>query len=238
MVEWRWTSPRLDSSITMTRWGEVGTPVLVFPTRSGDAYEIERNGLVSALGLLLADRRVKVYSIDDPHRMPAGGDPQAAVATHNLYNDVVIDEVVPMIREDCHSDDIEIVTAGMAHGTLSAITVLCRIPDVVAAVVGMSGSYDPSAWLDGEWSDDVYFVSPLHFVPGMADDEHMDCLRSRFVLLASGTGSGETPRDTWWLADVLGERRIPNRADAWPGWSHGWETWRQMLPGYLHELVS
>ena len=48
----------------MVRWGVYGTPVLVFPTAGGDAEEIERNGLVNACGPLLAEGRIKLYSVD------------------------------------------------------------------------------------------------------------------------------------------------------------------------------
>ena len=46
------------------RWGTFGRPVLVFPSAGGDAEEIERFGLVDACGPLLAEGRVKLYSVD------------------------------------------------------------------------------------------------------------------------------------------------------------------------------
>ncbi|REK34011.1 MAG: hypothetical protein DWQ20_07180, partial [Actinobacteria bacterium] len=60
----RWHSDRIDGTVTLVRWGEIGSPVLIFPTAGGDAEEIERFGLVSALGGLLGAGRIKVYSID------------------------------------------------------------------------------------------------------------------------------------------------------------------------------
>ena len=59
-----WTSERLGREITLVRWGEVGTPVLVFPTAGGDAEEIERFHLVTAVGEYLADGKAKIYSVD------------------------------------------------------------------------------------------------------------------------------------------------------------------------------
>jgi esterase/lipase superfamily enzyme len=60
----RWYSGRLQMDVTVVRWGVYGTPVLVFPTAGGDAEEIERNGLVNACGQLLAEGRIKIYSVD------------------------------------------------------------------------------------------------------------------------------------------------------------------------------
>ena len=45
----------------MARWGDVGRPVLVFPTAGGDAEEVERMGLVDACAPLMADGRIKLY---------------------------------------------------------------------------------------------------------------------------------------------------------------------------------
>src|SRR5580704_15189834 len=60
----RWFSERLQVEITVVRWGVSGTPVLVFPAAGGAAGEIERHGLVNACGPLLAEGRIKLYSVD------------------------------------------------------------------------------------------------------------------------------------------------------------------------------
>ena len=60
----RWFSDRLQEEITVVRWGTFGKPVLVLPSAGGDAEEIERFGLVDACGELLAEGRVKLYSVD------------------------------------------------------------------------------------------------------------------------------------------------------------------------------
>src|ERR1700755_3683894 len=63
-VRERWFSERLQTDVTVGRWGVFGVPVLVFPSAGGDAEEIERYGLVNACGPLLAEGRVKLYSVD------------------------------------------------------------------------------------------------------------------------------------------------------------------------------
>ena len=63
-VKSRWFSQRLGSEITMVRWGHFGQPVLVFPTAGGDAEEIERFQLITALQPLLEAGRIKIYSVD------------------------------------------------------------------------------------------------------------------------------------------------------------------------------
>ena len=68
--------------------------------------------------------------------------------------------------------------------------------------------------------------------------EHLDRLRTRFVVLASGEGANEDIGESWHAAHVLGGGGIPNRVDPWGRqWPHDWPSWRAMLPGYLDELV-
>ena len=45
----RWYSNRVESDVTVVRWGHFGRPVIVFPTAGGDAEEIERMWLVDAV---------------------------------------------------------------------------------------------------------------------------------------------------------------------------------------------
>ena len=57
----RWYSQRLGREATLARWGSFGVPVLIFPTAGGDAEEIERFHIISALGDLIGAGRIKVY---------------------------------------------------------------------------------------------------------------------------------------------------------------------------------
>ena len=235
----RWHSDRIDGTVTLVRWGEIGRPVLIFPTAGGDAEEIERFGLVSALGGLLEAGRIKVYSIDSvagrsllEHRHP-----NHTAWLFNSYSAVIRDEVVPAIRSDCRDEQIEITTAGASIGAFNAVAALCRHPDVFRVAVGMSGTYDLSPQLGGSFSDDFYFSSPLHYLPGLSG-EQLDRIRARFVVLATGSGDWENPGETWAMGHVLGAKAIPNRVDVWSEeHHHDWPTWCEMLPLYLDDLT-
>ena len=131
-----WTSERLGREITLARWGEVGTPILVFPTAGGDAEEIERFHLVSAVGDALADGKAKLYSIDSlAGRAWFTEDNSSGPATHlqNRFDAMIYHEVLPAIRMDCEDEEIEIVTAGASLGAFNALAFLCRHPDACRA---------------------------------------------------------------------------------------------------------
>jgi esterase/lipase superfamily enzyme len=239
-VRERWYSERVQTEVSVVRWGVFGTPVLIFPTAGGDAAEIERNGLVNACGPLLAEGRIKIYSVDSV----AG---QAMVTKNdstghrlwllNQFQEFVRWEVVPAIHADSGGHALDVVASGASIGAFNSVAVLCRYPDVFAAAIGMSGSYQIEKFYDGAWTQDLYYAAPMQFVPGL-EGAQLDRLRERQVILASGEGDWENVDSSWQMADVLGGKGIPNRVDNWgPHWDHQWPTWRQMLPQYLNELL-
>jgi esterase/lipase superfamily enzyme len=237
----RWYSSRLGHDITVMRWGAVGTPVLVFPSAGGDAGEIERHGLVDACGPLLAEGRVKLYSVDSvagQAMVTKAGSAEHRMWLLNQFHECVRREVVPAIHADLGGQAIDVITAGASIGAFNAVAVLCRYPDVFGAAIGMSGSYRIERFYDEAWSQDLFYSAPLQFVPGLAGPQ-LDRLRQRWVVLASGEGEWEDVGESWRLAEVLGAKGIPNRVDNWgPDWDHQWPTWRQMLPQYLRELTG
>ena len=236
-----WYSPRIERDVTVVRWGTFGTPVLVFPTAGGDAEEIERFLLVAACGELLDAGRVKLYSVDSVNGrvMLAGeGDAGRQAWIQRQFFEFLRHEVVPAIRTDCSSDDIELVSSGSSIGAFNALTCVCRFPDVFKLAICMSGTFDLRRFFPGPVGADYYESSPLNFVPAMEDGETFDRLRQRLVVLASGEGANEDIDESWAVAEVLGAKGIPNRVDSWgPQWEHDWPLWRAMLPGYLGELA-
>ena len=111
----RWYSPRVEQEITVARWGTFGTPVLVLPSAGGDAEEIERNGLVDACGQLLAEGRVKLYSVDSvagQAMIRRSGSPEHRLWLLNQFHDCVRREVVPAIPADLGGQPIEVIAAG------------------------------------------------------------------------------------------------------------------------------
>jgi esterase/lipase superfamily enzyme len=236
----RWFSDRLQDEITLVRWGTFGRPVLIFPSAGGDAEEIERNGLLDACGQLLADGKVKLYSVDSvagQAMMAKAGSPEQRLSLLNQFHECVRREVVPAIHADLGGNAVDMITGGASIGAFNAVAVLCRYPDIFAAAIGMSGSYRIERFYDHAWSQDLYFSSPLQFLAGL-EGPQLDLLRQRQVVLASGDGAWESVGESWNMASALGAKGIPNRVDNWgPEWAHDWPTWRAMLPQYLAELA-
>jgi esterase/lipase superfamily enzyme len=236
----RWYSNRVESDVTVARWGHFGQPVIVFPTAGGDAEEIERMWLVDAVGEYLEAGRAKIYSCDSVSgkaMLREDGDPKYRAAVTRGFIEFVRHELIPMIRMDCESPEITVITAGASIGAFNAVSLLCHYPDVVTTAIGMSGTYDISRFVGEDAGDDLYFATPSYFLPGL-NGEHLAKLQTRKAILASGEGRWENIGESWRLAHVLGSKGIPNRVDPWgTEYDHDWSTWRMMLPKYLDELV-
>ena len=237
----RWFSDRLHRELTLVRWGNYGAPVLVFPTAGGDAEEIERFGLVDACGPLLAEGKVKLYSVDSvagQDMITKNGPPGHRMWILSQFQEAVRWEVVPAIHADLGGQPMDVLACGASIGAFNAVAVLCRYPDVFGAAVGMSGTYRIEQFYDGEWSQDLYFAAPLQFLPNM-EGPQLDRLRTRRAVLAAGEGNWENIGESWRMAAALGDKQVPNRVDNWgPQWAHDWPTWHQMLPQYLRELLT
>jgi len=238
---WHWHSSRLQCGATVARWGHFGAPVLLFPTAGGDAEEVERFELVASVWPLIEDGWIKLYSVDSVAGQ-AWLNQSLAVGhkcwLQNRYHEFVREEVVPAIRNDCRTPDIEIAVVGASLGAYNAVASVCRFPDVFRWALAMSGTYDLTRFTDGHLDDDLYFSSPLHFLPSLEAGSQLDALRRRFVLLAFVQGRWEDPGESWRMAHILGDKGVPNRVDSWgPQYDHDWPVWREMLPRYLEELL-
>jgi esterase/lipase superfamily enzyme len=234
----RWHSDRMGREVTLVRWGHYGVPVLVFPTAGGDAEEVERHHLIDHLAPLIDAGRIKVYSVDSAAGRAMArheGSTEHRMWLFNAYHQAIAEEVMPAIHAD--SSHQPAIVAGASIGAFNSLALICRYPHLFGAAVGMSGTYHVEQFIGGPITDDWYYSSPLHFLPGLGGDA-LDILRSRYVILASGSGRWEDVGESWSAAKVLGDKGVPNRVDDWGGgYDHDWPTWWQMLPLYLDDLA-
>jgi esterase/lipase superfamily enzyme len=237
-----WKSDRLREEVTLVRWGHYGTPVLLFPTAGGDAEEVERFWMIDVAKDLLADGRVKIYSVDSvagAAMLRGDGSPRHRGIVQDRFQEFVYHEVVPAIRADSGGQPLEVIAAGSSIGAFNALGCVVRYPDAFRAALCMSGTFQLRRFFkDGEPGPEFWSSSPLTLLDRLSP-EHLERLRTRFVLFASGEGEAEDIGESWRAAKLLGDKGIPNRVDSWgPDWKHDWPLWREMLPKYLGELTG
>jgi esterase/lipase superfamily enzyme len=236
-----WYSPSLNKKMEIAVYGHYGLALLMFPSAGADYLEYERFYMIESIRPLIEAGKLKVFSINSinseswlNHRMTG----RQKVVRHQQYNRYIIDEVVPYIRNAMRGRTMTLTT-GVSLGAFHAANILFRRPDLFDGVVGMSGIYDLKQYASGYYDEDVYFNSPIDYMPNLPEGHHMNQLRGKqHIHFLSGEGPYEAPNESWRMANILGAKRIPNNVEIWgKEWSHDWPTWREMLPDYLKRKV-
>ena len=232
-----WYSPNLDRQMDIAVYGHYGFALLMFPTAAADFLEYERFSLIEAIRPFIDSGKLKAFSVGSINNESWLNDhvplPYRAIR-HQQYNEYVVQEVVPFIRNHC-SQETPIITTGASFGALHAANMLFRRPDVFDGTIAMSGTYDIKSYSKGYYDDNCYFNSPVDYLPNLADEFYLGRLRSKqHIYILSGQGDYEAPEKSIQLGHVLSGKGILHHLDLW-GYDipHDWPTWRSMLPHVL-----
>lgn len=233
----QWHSPRLNKNMEIAVYGHYGFALLMLPTAAADYLEYERFQLINALQPLIEAGKIKVFSINSINSeawLNNQMHPRHKAMRHQQFNGYVADEVVPFIHQNT-SSQTPIITTGASLGALHAANMFFRRPDLFAGTIAMSGVYDLTAYTKGYFDEDVYFNSPVHYLPNLEDQNILNRLRaSGHIHLLSGSGNYEDPEASRKLGAILQAKGIRHEVDIWgPDMRHDWPTWRAMLPYYL-----
>jgi esterase/lipase superfamily enzyme len=233
----QWYSPRLNKNMEIVVYGHYGDALLLLPTAAADFLEYERFQLISSIQHLIEAGKFKVFSINSINNeswLNRNMHPRHKAIRHQQFNGYVEHEVVPFIRTFTSSSS-PIYISGASLGALHSANLFFRRPDLFSGVIAMSGLYDLTVYTKGYYDEDVYFNSPMHYLPNLNDDYYLPRLRhSNHIHILSGSGDYEDPDGSRQLSGVLASKGIPHELDIW-GWDmrHDWPTWRAMLPHYL-----
>lgn len=232
-----WWSPSLDKEMPVATYGDYGFALLLIPTAAADYLEYERFLLIDALQPFIEGGKVKVFSVNSINNESwlnnnMLGEHKAI--RHNQFNKYIFDEVVPFIK-NATSHETPIFTCGASFGALHSMNIFLKRPDIINGVIAMSGVYDLSEYTKGYWDDQVYFNSPMHYMPNLSDDAYLSRIRqSHHIHILSGEGEFEDPNASRDFARVLYDKGINYELDIWGrDMRHDWPTWRAMLPHYL-----
>jgi esterase/lipase superfamily enzyme len=236
-----WYSNSLGMEMPLVAYGHGGPPLLMFPTAAADYLEYERFHLVDAISGLINAGRLRAYSVNSVNRwalLNDGTPPHIKGELLTRYDRYIVDEVLPLIRNDCQGTDSRPITTGASMGAYLAANTYFRHPDLFRGVIAMSGSYDVRAYFNGYSDDNVYFNNPMSYLPNLNDDYHLPRLqRAEAIVILSGQGAYEAPDRARQLSQVLSSKGIPHKLDLWGhDVNHDWPWWRKMLPHYLERL--
>jgi len=226
------------------RFGDFGAPLLVFPSASGMAHEWEAHGMVEALAGLIDGGKLKLYCTESNVAEAwtrRENDPRWRLSRHAAFERYIVDELVPLIREDCRTPGIALGATGTSLGAFYACNFALKQPEAFRFALCMSGRYDISEFAGGLQSAEVYFNNPMAYVPNL-DGPALDRVRAgTFLTLVCGQGRWEDGNvdETRSFARILEAKGIRHRLDIWGhDVSHEWVWWRRQAAFHLGRTLG
>ncbi len=232
-----WYSPALQKDMPIVSYGDYGFALLLVPTAAADYLEYERFQMMEILAPYIDTGKLRVFSINSINNESWLNNEMAGAhkaIRHNQFNEYVYNEVVPFIK-NATSAETPIITCGASFGALHSMNLFLKRPDLINGVIAMSGVYDLTEYSKEYFDEQVYFNSPMHYIPNLSDHAMLEEIRkSQHIHILSGSGDYEDPDASRAFAAVLYGKGITYELDIWgEEWKHDWPTWRAMLPVYL-----
>lgn len=229
----KWRSPSLGKDMKMTVYGETGTPILALPTRGALCNQWEKYGMINAVSYQLDNGFNQVYcvnSIDKEGFLNDQAKPEQRIVRHQQYESYLVDEVVPFIKE--RSPINYLIIAGVDLGGYHAINTALKHPELFGKAVGISGTYNIRGFMDGFYSDDVYYNNPTDYVPNLSKKSLLNKIMEVEFRLVS-YDSDERRDSALQMSNILHTKFITHELDIWGMQDDEWDLWPQMLKTHI-----
>jgi esterase/lipase superfamily enzyme len=238
----KWFSASLGQDMELKVYGYYGKPVLVFPAQGGSFHEFEDFGMIGVLTPFIESGQIKIFtvnSIDGQSWTNWDAHPADRARRHQDYDRYICEEVVPFMRQHCGDTKQKFLTTGVSMGAYHAANFFFRHPDIFDTVIALSGLFRLNHFIGDYMDDNVYFNTPLAYLPNLTDAWHLDQYRQSRIIICTGQGAWEEEMlaDTHALKQILEQKNIPHWIDIWGGdVNHDWPWWHKMLPYFLEKL--
>lgn len=237
-----WFSDNLGMDMPIVSYGHAGHPLLMFPTAAADFLEYERFYMVDAIRELIDGGLIRAYSINSVNKyslLNRESHPGWKVEMLSRYDRYILEEVLPLIRNECGPGAMPLTT-GASLGAFLAANTYFKHSDVFRGAIAMSGSYNIYNYLEDHYDDNVYFNNPLMYLKNLDDDYHLPRLqKADSLVIVTGQGAYEAPERSRDLSRLLNSKGIPHLLEIWGhDVNHDWEWWRKMLPHYLWKFCG
>ena len=235
-------SPALGRKVHLWAFGDMGQPLIVFPSNAGVAHEWQKGGMIDALAPLLRANRLKIYCPESnvSRSFSGEGSLQERMAHHRAYERFVLETLVPFIRRDCGQPQARMLASGCSMGALYSSIFTLKHPELFKGALCLSGRYRAASFGRGDYNDDLYFNDPLAFVPNLAGHELERVRRQVHLTLVVGRGRFEDGciPETLEMGGALRDKGIPHHLAVWGHDSrHDYPWWQRQAHHYLRQLV-
>ncbi len=240
-------SAELGRDMEYKRYGQAGRPVVVFPTSNGRFFQFEDSGAVAALAEFIDAGQIQLFTLDSIDGETFFGkdtDRRARIERHEAYFRYVRGEALPEIMELSRPADggaRKPIFAGCSMGAFHAANFVFRFPTLVAGLIALSGVYSVRDFFGDAREGQLYFNSPLDYLPGLEDAASLAALRRDRLIFCCGQGRWEERmlEETRLLEGILRSKEIPSWVDYWGADAdHDWPWWHRQLDYFMRQWLD
>ena len=230
----KWRSPSLGKDMRIAIYGESGTPILGFPTRGQDCEQWEKYGMTDAIEVQIKEGFNQLFcvdSVDDESFLNERLEGHQRLMRHGQYEAYIREEVLPFIHK---TNNIEyIIAAGVDLGGYHAVNLALKHPGQFGKAVGISGIYDIKRFMDGYYSDNVYYNNPTDYMPNLNKQDLLEKIRDTEFRLVSYL-SDQRKEEAEQFSNILRMKFIDHQLDVWDlEGDDEWQLWTQMLKTHI-----
>lgn len=237
-------SPCLNRNMNINVYGHYGTPILVFPCQNSMSNDFENFGMIDTLSDYIEQGKIKVFcvdSIDSETWSNKNGDPKHRTWLIEQYYYYIINEVLPIIYENCGNQKIDPIVMGCSMGANHALNFFLRRPDLFKGVLAMSGVFDSvNYFFNGYCDTNLYNNCPEQYLRNLDNNHYyINLYNQKKIILSVGQGSWEEGLPSVRYLDYLFRQKGINAwVDYW-GYdvSHDWQWWRVQIRHFLPHLL-
>jgi len=217
----------------LTVYGQSGTPIIGLPTRGASCRQWKDYGMVDAISYQLENEFNQLFclsSVDDEGFLNENATAAQRLVRQQQYESYIVEEIVPYIKEE--NDVSFIILAGVDLGGYHAITTALKHPAAFGKAIGMSGIYDIKQFMDGYYTDDVYYSNPIDFIPNMSKQKLLEKVRDVDFRVVS-FDADIRKEHALQMSNVLRMKFIEHELDIWGEGDEEWDVWPQMLKTHI-----
>jgi len=235
----KWYSPLLNKEMELLAFGNAGTAVLFFPTRTARFYDYENWKVIEAIRPKIANGELQVFCVDsyDAESFYSFNPPSEKIRKHLAYENYILQEVIPFIFS--RNGNCKIIVAGCSLGGYHAINIAMRHPQYFYKVLSMSARYDLTLssdkfpdLLNGYFDENIYYNMPSKFMPNLTDENILNKVRDMKITLVIGNKDPFLFNNEC-FADILWQKQVNPELIVWNEEAHRPYYWRRMVQLYL-----
>ena len=237
----KWYSPNLGRDMELLVHGTGGVPFMIFPCSNGRFYDFEDRKMFETVRSEIFHGKAIFFSVDgiDWETWHNYVDFAGGAARHKDYDNYIVNEVIPFIHNYLGNNE-RVIAGGASMGAYHAVNFFLRHPEFFGGTLAMSGNYHLKHFF-GDYSDDnVYYNSPLSYMPNMENQWYLDWYRKSKIIISTGQGAWEETmvEDTRELEGIFKDKGIPAFFDYWGhDVNHDWPWWEKQFPHFVRMLV-